>query len=215
VLEILASLRSAKLDALEDELRRLEAARVDALHVDVMDGRFVPERCFSAEFVQRLRSLTPLPIDVHLLTLEPENLATMYAEAGANRICFHLEAARDARALLRDLQDRGLRCGLVLLPSTALTQLEPFLDVVDVVNPLGVDPTEGLGFQESTYERIRWLRERREELELGYRIQADGGVWAKTRDGLVEAGADELVGGYPIFSADEYSAAVAALRDGA
>ena len=212
---ILASLRSADLSRLDEELAALEAAGVDGLHVDVMDGRFVPESSFEPSIVARVRERTRLPLDVHLLARDPALLASAYAEAGADRISFHLEVVDDPGALLAQLAQLGVRPGMVVLPATALEGLEPYLGDLAVVNPLGVDPTRGQGFQESTYGRIARLAELRAKHNAEFKIQADGGVWEKTRDGLVEAGADELVGGYPIFSAEDYGAAVRALREGA
>jgi ribulose-phosphate 3-epimerase len=211
---VLASLRSADLDKLDEELEALERAEIDGYHLDVMDGRFVSESCFDSEFVSRLRPMTELLIDVHLLAETPEKLIDAYAAAGAERIAFHWEAADDAVACVRQIQAAGAKAGIVCLPSTPLSELRSLLGSVDLVNPLGVDPTQGLGFQDSSYERIETLRAWRDQDGCNFVIQADGGVWEKTRDGLVAAGADELVGGYPIFSADDYAPAIRGLREG-
>lgn len=213
---ILASLRSADLSRLDEEIAALERAGVDGLHVDVMDGAFVTETCFDPAIVARVRERTDLLLDVHLIARDPALLASVYAEAGADRIAFHLEVVDDPAAMIDQLRGLEVGVGLVVLPSTPIEATHPWLDAVDVVNPLGVDPTRGLGFQDSTYERIAALAAERARRALSaLRIQADGGVWAKTRDGLVRAGADELVGGYPIFSSEDYGAAVNALRRGA
>jgi len=213
--KILASIRSADLAALAQELERLENAGVDGLHVDVMDGRFVADSCFEPAFVADLRPKTRLMVDVHLMAEDPAALVPAYAEAGAQRISVHIEATREAGTLLREIRAHDVEPGLVLLPSTPITDVFDYLGEVAVVNPLGVDPTQGLGFQDSTYGRIAALVEERERRGLDFVVQADGGVWAKTRNGLVDAGADELVGGYPIFSHDDYAAAVHELRAGA
>lgn len=211
---ILASLRSADLARLDEEIPALERGGIDGIHVDVMDGDFVPESCFEPGLVAELRAKTRLLLDVHLLARDPALLASAYAEAGADRISFHLEVVDDPRALIRQLRGLEVKPGLVVLPSTPIEDLLPLLEEVDVVNPLGVDPTCGLGFQESTYARIGVLAAFKVKHSLDVRIQADGGVWAKTRDGLVAAGAEELVGGYPIFSQPDYAIAIAALRTG-
>lgn len=211
---ILASLRSADLQRLDEELHALEAAGVDGYHLDVMDGRFVDEVCFDPDFVMSLRPKTSLCVDVHLIAEEPEMLVDGYAAAGADRIAFHWETAADAAACVERIRAAGAKPGIVLLPGTELDVIRDFLGSLAFVNPLGVDPTRGLGFQEETYARIDTLRGWRETGGHDFLLQADGGVWEQTRDGLVKAGADELVGGYPIFSAEDYAAAVAALRDG-
>lgn len=211
---ILASLRSADLAALDQEIQRLEDAGVDGLHVDVMDGQFVPESCFEPGFVAALRPKTRLMIDVHLMARDPAALVPAYAEAGADRIAVHLEACDDAAAVLTHIRAHDVQPGLVLLPSTPVAEVFGHLGEVGFVNPLGVDPTRGLGFQESTYARLEELAAERARRGLDFVLQADGGVWEKTRNGLVEAGADELVGGYPIFSQDDYRAAVQELRSG-
>ncbi|HEX9641478.1 MAG TPA: ribulose-phosphate 3-epimerase [Candidatus Krumholzibacteria bacterium] len=212
--QILASLRSAKLEILDDELAALEAAGIDGYHLDVMDGRFVAEECFDADFAAKLRPKTRRVIDVHLIAERPESLIDAFARAGADRISFHWEATADAAACVGQIRAGGARPGIVCLPSTELEVLRDLLQSVALVNPLGVDPTRGLGFQENTYQRIETLRTWRDRDGLDFLIQADGGVWEKTRDGLVAAGADELVGGYPIFSAVDYGEAIVQLRHG-
>lgn len=211
---ILASLRSADLDRLDEELRSLERAGIDGLHLDVMDGKLVEESCFPPEFVADLRQRTVLSIDVHLIAEQPEQLLRAYASAGAQRISFHLEAAARPAEIVEELHGLGVVPGLVVFPGTPLSELEAFLPSIGLVNPLGVDPRHGLGFQESSYARIGELCAMRDAKGLSFVVQADGGVWEKTRDGLVEAGADELVGGYPIFSSDDYAAAIDELRSG-
>ena len=211
---ILASLRSADLQRLDEELHALEAAGIDGYHLDVMDGRFVDEVCFDPDFVASLRPKTSLCIDVHLIAEEPELLVDLYAAAGADRISFHWETTADAAACLQRIRAAGAEPGIVLLPGTELDGIRGLLGSLALVNPLGVDPTRGLGFQEETYGRIETLRAWRDAAGHDFVLQADGGVWEKTRDGLVRAGAQELVGGYPIFSSEDYGAAVRALREG-
>lgn len=215
MVRVLASIRSADLTALDQEIERLGNAGVDGLHIDVMDGRFVTESCFEPRFVADLRQHTSMMLDVHLIAEDPATLVPAYAEAGAERITVHLEAIDDARSVLDQIRAHDVKPGLSILPSTAIESVFDLLSDVELVNPLGVDPKRGLGFQETTYGRIEALARERARQGLEFVIQADGGVWAKTRNGLVDAGADELVGGYPIFSQDDYGVAVDELRDGA
>lgn len=209
---ILASFRSADQSRWEEELRALESAGIDGLHIDVMDGEFVEESCFDPEFVRKLRASTELMLDVHLIARRPEALIDDYAAAGANRIAFHWEATEDAPGCVRQIREAGAEPGIVILPGSPLDNLRELLPLLALVNPLGVDPTQGLGYQDSTPQRVATLCKWRKELGADYVVQADGGVWEKTRDELVEAGADELVGGYPIFSKDDYRDGIAALR---
>ncbi len=209
---ILASLRSAPVEARRAWVDRLAEHGIEGLHLDVMDGRFVDERCFSVRELADLRGRTGLFLDVHLLVAEPAEWIDACLEAGADRIAWHLEQDPDPADRLDRVRAHGRKAGLVVLPSTPLEALDPWLERVDLVNPLGVDPTRGQGFDEATYGRVATLVQRRRARGLDFVVQADGGVWQKTRDGLVEAGADELVGGYPIFSAEDVAAAIAELR---
>ena len=210
---IYASLRSADFDRLDDELRALERAGVDGLHLDVMDGNFVKEVSLPLEQVREVRAKTELPLDAHLMVTDPAEQLDAWIEAGVQRIAIHLEACPEPTDALRKIRDAGLGAGLVILPDTPIESLDLWLDEIDFVNPLGVNPVAGTGFDEATYDRIQALVQRRDQRNLDFRIQADGGVWEKTREQLARSGADEMVGGYPIFSSEDYGEAVQALRE--
>lgn len=210
MLAIYASLRSANFDEIDEELVRLETAGVDGLHLDVMDGRFCDEVSLPIDEVAPLRAKTGLPFDVHLMVERPEERVAEWIDLGVQRIAFHLEACPDPGPLLVRIREAGLSPGLVLLPNTPVQALDPWIHQADFVNPLGVNPVDQTGYDEATPGRIRQLKSLRPDLT----VQADGGVWAKTRDALVAAGAGELVGGYPIFSTNDYLKAVRELREG-
>ena len=211
---VLASLRSADCTNLDRELAALESAGVDLLHLDIMDGKFCDEVSFPLGLVRQIREQTSLPLDAHLMVERPEEVLDDWIGTGVERISFHLEACGNPGPALARIREAGLIPGLVILPGTNIEALDPWLDEVRLVNPLGVNPVEKTGFDEATYERIQFLKRRKTDRNLDFVIQADGGVWEKTRDRLVESGADELVGGFPIFSKNDYSVAVSELRNG-
>jgi ribulose-phosphate 3-epimerase len=211
---ILASLRSADFTKLDAELAALEDAGVDLLHLDIMDGKFCDEISLPLEQVEQIRKITELPLDAHLMVENPEQVLDDWIAAKVQRISFHLEACENPGPALARIKGSGLIPGLVILPSTRIEELDPWLDQVGLINPLGVNPVEKTGFDEATYDRIEALKQRRMARNLDFLIQADGGVWEKTRSELIEAGADELVCGFPIFSRNDYSVAVDELRDG-
>ena len=211
MLAIYASLRSANFEDIENELARLKAAGVDGLHLDVMDGEFCDEVSLPLEQVRELRPLTNLPMDVHLMVERPGEVLDDWIALKVQRISFHLEACPEPAETLARIEAAGITPGLVILPTTPVDHLDPWLELAGYVNPLGVNPVAKTGFDEATFDRIRHLKAARPDLV----VQADGGVWEKTRDQLVEAGADELVGGYPIFSNSDYKQAVQQLRTGA
>ena len=153
-LRILASLRSANLDDLPAELAALEAGGIDGYHLDVMDGKFVPDESFAVKFCRDLRKKTELPIDVHLMVEDPAKQAPRWAKAGADRVAFHIEAADDPEAVVDAIETAGAKAGIVCFPETPLSRLEDALRRVAVVNPLGVDPRKQVGFQDSTFQRI-------------------------------------------------------------
>jgi ribulose-phosphate 3-epimerase len=211
---ILASLRSADFTKLDAELAALEDAGVDLLHLDIMDGKFCDEISLPLEQVEQIRKITELPLDAHLMVENPEQILDDWIAAEVQRISFHLEACENPGPALARIKRSGLIPGLVILPSTRIEELDPWLDQVGLINPLGVNPVEKTGFDEATYDRIEALKQRRTARNLDFLIQADGGVWEKTRSELIEAGADELVGGFPIFSKNDYSVGVDELRNG-
>jgi ribulose-phosphate 3-epimerase len=215
---VLASLRSADQARLADEIAQLEAAGIDGLHLDVMDGHLVPDLCFGPSVVAAVRKSTRLPIDVHLLVAAPARFIETLAKAGADRITVHVESLASPAAVA-ELLDRihalGCRAGVACFPPTSIDALAVHLAQAEVVNPLAVDPRvqgPAAGFHDCAYERLQWLAQQKARSSSHAVLQADGGVWEQTREGLVAAGAEELIAGFPIFSATDRAAAVAALR---
>ncbi len=197
------SLLSADLSDLKGAVRTVEAKGGSVVHIDVMDGRFVPQITYGQPVVKSLRPLTKLPFDVHLMVERPEDQIESFAAAGADWITFHAEAAVHAHRLVRRIQELGLKAGVAIVPSTPVSQLSEILEFADIVLVMTVDP--GFGGQQlisSCVNKIRELAELRGRAGFGYRISVDGGVNQNTIAAVAEAGADILVSGSAFFDGD-------------
>ncbi|MEE3207493.1 MAG: ribulose-phosphate 3-epimerase [Candidatus Thermoplasmatota archaeon] len=183
------------------ELAELVAPHSGYLHMDVMDGHFVPNLTMGPDTVAALRGIAPL--DVHLMVTDPLNFVESFADAGADIITVHAEANDTAEAI-DAIHARGLKAGIAIRPSTPLDALDPWLDVAELLLPMSVEPGFcGQKFDEGTYDRIRVLREARPDTL----IEVDGGVTCENAAALREAGADILVSGSAIFGTEDPVAA--------
>ena len=208
---IFPSLLRCDFGNLEREVRELEEAGITALHLDVMDGLFVPNLTYGMPLVAAFRRLTELPLDVHLMIEQPQRYLQQFADAGADVITVHVEACEDVAEVLGSIQQMGLGAGLALNPSTPLETLEPGLTACDLVLIMSVEA--GFGGQEFNpvaLERLRMLRDRSDQ---DWILQVDGGVNAETIADCVAAGADALVVGSAIFSQRPYSEEVERLKN--
>ena len=200
-LKISPSILSANFSKLGDEVRAIDEAGCDYVHIDVMDGHFVPNLTMGPDTVGALRGLAPL--DVHLMVTDPLNFIESFADAGADVITVHAEA-NDTTAAIDAIHARGLKAGVAIRPSTPLSALDPWLDVAELLLPMSVEPGFcGQEFDEGTYDRIRALREARPDTL----IEVDGGVTCENAAALREAGADILVSGSAIFGTEDPVAA--------
>lgn len=201
---IAPSILSADFCRLGDEVRRAEAAGADLIHVDVMDGHFVPNLTIGPLVVRALRRATTLPLQAHLMMEGPERYIRAFAEAGADMITVHVETCPHLHRTLDAIREVGALPSVTLNPATPVASLQHVLDQVDLVLVMTVNP--GFGGQKLipfTLDKVRRLRDLASENGYGYAIEVDGGVNAATLDAVVGAGADVLVMGAAIFAAED------------
>lgn len=192
----------------------VERGGADWVHVDVMDGHFVPNLTIGPVVVEAIRKVTRLPLDCHLMVNEPEKMAPWFADAGADSITFHVEAAADPVALARSLRARGVRAGVSLRPATPLPDLEPVLAEVDMVLIMSVNPGfGGQKFMPEALERARSLRARADVVNPALDIEMDGGIGASNLPDVLAAGVNAVVIGSAIFRAPDPAAAARGLKD--
>lgn len=183
-----------------DELSTCESAGADWIHVDVMDGHFVPTITIGALFVQALKQNTKLPLDVHLMIENPEAHVKSFAEAGATNITIHVEACRDVKKIIKQIQSLGCKAGITLKPSTSIKKIEPFLSIVDLVLVMSVKPGySGQVFMPSMVNRVKILRKKLDEVNPNAHLEVDGGINTKTLPIMKSAGANAFVTGNAAF----------------
>ena len=210
---IAPSLLSADFSKLGDEIRGVEAAGADWIHLDVMDGHFVPNITIGPLVVEAARRVTDLPLDVHLMIAEPQRYVRQFAEAGADIITVQVEACGHLNRTLQSIRELDLKAGAVLNPATPLGTLEWVLEYCDVVMIMGVNPGfGGQTFIPNTIERIKALAAMIQQQGRKTLIEVDGGVNSGTITSIARAGADVLVAGSAIFNSDDYAQTIAALR---
>ncbi|MBV8436086.1 MAG: ribulose-phosphate 3-epimerase [Silvibacterium sp.] len=201
MVELLPSILSADFAHLADEVKAAEAGGGTVIHFDVMDGHFVPNLTIGPPVLASLRKVTKLPIDCHMMIENPDEFVESFAEAGADWMSVHYEACPHLHRTLQLIRHHGMEPAVVINPATAVDLLIPALEMVHHVLVMSVNPGfGGQSFIPYSLNKIRRLRELREELGLNYRIEVDGGVAHDTIGLVVEAGADLLVAGSAVFS---------------
>ena len=205
---IAPSILSADFSCLAQEIKEVEKGGCDSLHVDVMDGHFVPNLTIGPPVIRSIRKITKLPLDVHLMIDEPVQYVEEFRKAGADWMTIHVEATARVGETLDAIRKSGAKAGISLRPATAVQKIRPFLDQLHVVLVMTVDP--GFGGQAFMPEMIEKVRELRPDFPN--LISVDGGINPETAKPALEAGADVLVAGTAIFGAPDKTEAIRRLR---
>jgi ribulose-phosphate 3-epimerase len=212
-MKISPSILSADFCRLGDEVRALEKAGADYIHVDVMDGHFVPNLTIGPAIVKAVRRCTSLPLDVHLMMERPDDFLSDFAKAGANILTVHVEAVTHLHRTLSEIKKYGMRAGVSLNPSTPVCLIEPALDYADLVLVMSVNP--GFGGQELIPEVLPKIKEIRRLITRKGRpveLEVDGGIKVDNIGAVADAGADVFVSGSGIFGTPDYAKTIAAMR---
>ncbi|MDE3017749.1 MAG: ribulose-phosphate 3-epimerase [Nitrospirota bacterium] len=213
---IAPSILSADFARLADEVARVEAAGADWLHVDVMDGHFVPNLTVGPPIVEALRKVAKLPLDVHLMMTNPDAFIPEFAEAGATYLTVHVETCPHLHRTVQSIKERGVKAGVTLNPATSLETVEEILVEADLLLIMSVNP--GFGGQQfipSVLGKIARARQRIDQAGSGALLEVDGGVKVENAGRIIAAGADVLVSGSAIFCSADYGAVIGALRQAA
>ena len=209
-LKIAPSILSADFSRLGEEVRAAEEAGADQIHVDVMDGHFVPNLSMGPIVVEALRRVTSLPLDVHLMITDPEKYVPSFLKAGASHITFHVEVHRDPPGLASMIREHGATAGLALNPETSVSSVLPFVDQFELILVMTVHP--GFGGQSFLGDNLEKIGPIRESARKGVDVQVDGGVDGRTAVLAQQAGANVFVAGNAIFGAPDPRRALRDLR---
>ncbi|NNK90678.1 MAG: ribulose-phosphate 3-epimerase [Saprospiraceae bacterium] len=198
------SILAADFGQLDNEIEFLNQSLADWIHIDVMDGSFVPNISFGQMLVKQMKKNARLPLDVHLMIVDPEKYVDSFIEAGADVVSFHLEATNHAHRLIQHIQAQGIKAGVAINPQTSVDALDDILEDADLIVLMSVNP--GFGGQKFIYrtmEKLKTLKSRIMERNLNTMIEIDGGVGLQNASVLIEHGADVLVAGSAVFKSED------------
>lgn len=211
---ICPSILSANFARLEDEIKIVEEAGADVIHCDIMDGRFVPNISFGPKVISDIREVTSLPLDVHLMINNSDNLIPEFIKAGANLISVHYENNTHLQRTISKIKDADVKAGVVINPATPVFMLEDIIEEIDFVLVMSVNPGfGGQKFIENTYKKIRELKNMISNLNENCLIEVDGGIGLHNIADLCIAGADMFVAGASVFEASDKALAVKSLKE--
>lgn len=214
MVKVAPSILAADFANLQSEIELVERAGADWIHVDVMDGHFVPNITMGALVVDAIRPHTKLPLDVHLMIEQPDHYIESFAKAGADIITVHVEACRHLHRTLHYIKSFGLQCGVVLNPHTPISTIEHLLEDVDVVLFMTVNPGfGGQSFIPAVLQKVKALAELKEQRGLSFEIEIDGGVNKDTVKDCVAAGATVVVAGSAIYGAADKGQALQQIKE--
>ncbi|MBW2660206.1 MAG: ribulose-phosphate 3-epimerase [Deltaproteobacteria bacterium] len=215
-IQIAPSILSADFTRLGEEIRAVDQAGADVIHVDVMDGHFVPNITIGPLVVEAARRVTEKELDVHLMITDPDKYLESFAAAGADWITVHVEACTHLHRTVSRIKELGKKAGAVLNPATSLSSLDYILEDLDLVMLMSVNPGfGGQSFIPSTLAKVWQLRQRIDAMELDVGIELDGGISAATIGDAAEAGANIFVAGSAVFGSDSYRDAISIMKKNA
>ncbi|OGQ33996.1 MAG: ribulose-phosphate 3-epimerase [Deltaproteobacteria bacterium RIFCSPHIGHO2_12_FULL_43_9] len=212
-IKLASSILSADFSRLGEEIRAVEKAGVDFIHVDIMDGHFVPNLTIGPAVVKSIRKITSLPFNVHLMINNPDEFIKPFADAGGDYITVHVEACKDLSKTIKDIKALGKKAGVAINPGTDISKLKQAYPNVDLILVMSVNP--GFGGQEyipHTLDKIKNIKKARDTLGLKFAIEVDGGIKVENIDKFSSAGADIIVSGSGIFHQKDYAAIIKKMK---